>query len=149
MRFAGLACQIERASPPFRVGDALKGLSQTGHLSNRRRVDQAIIRRACRLSREFATATKRHEIARLLEAYRGAVNFHVRPLWQDPGALDKATLARLPRERTRQQSMQKDQALRQAPAIVSSTRHSAKALGAAPPQRPPFTGMAVPAISKR
>jgi hypothetical protein len=37
-----------------------------------------------------------------------------RSLWQDPGALDKKTLARLPPERTRLQSMQQDQALRQA-----------------------------------
>jgi hypothetical protein len=65
---------------------------------------------------------KRHENARLLEAYRGAVNFYVRSLWEKPGALDKETLARLPPERTRLQSMQKDQALRQALTIVSSTR---------------------------
>jgi transposase len=101
-----------------------------------------MLRRACRLSTEFATATKRQEIARLLEAYRGAVNFYVRSLWQEFGALDKETLARLPPERTRLQSMQKDQALRQARAMVSSTRRSAKALGAQP-QRPRFTGMAV------
>jgi hypothetical protein len=101
-----------------------------------------MLRRACRLSTEFATATKRHKIARVLETYRGAVNFCVRSLWQDFGALDKETLARLPPERTRLQSMHKDQALRQARAIVSSTRRSAKALGAKP-QRPRFTGMAV------
>ena len=52
--------------------------------------------RACRLSMEFATAKKRQEIRRLLEAYRGAVNCYVRSLWQSPGALDKQTLARLP-----------------------------------------------------
>jgi len=93
-----------------------------------------MLRRACCLSSKFATATKRHEIARL----RGAVNFYVGSLWEDPGALDKETLARLPPERTRLQSMQKDQAL----AIVSSMHHSAKALGAEP-RRPRFTGMAV------
>jgi len=60
-----------------------------------------MLRRACRLSTEFATATKRHEIVRVLEAYRGAVNFYVRSLWQEFGALDKETLARLPPERTR------------------------------------------------
>ena len=87
--------------------------------------------RACRLSLEFATAKKRHDIGRRLEAYRGAVNFYVRSLWQHPGALDKRTLARLPAQRTRLQSMQKDQAL----AMVSSTRRSAKALGV-PAQRP-------------
>ena len=101
-----------------------------------------MLRRACRLSTAFATATKRHEIARLLEAYRGGVNFYVGSLWQNPGALDKKTLARLPPERTRLQSMQKDQALRQARTIVSSTRRSSKALGAQP-RRPRFTGMAV------
>ena len=58
-----------------------------------------MLRRACRLSSKLATATKRHEIARLLEAYRGGVNFYVGSLWQDPGALDQKTLARLPPER--------------------------------------------------
>ena len=91
---------------------------------------------------DFATAKNRHEIGRLLEAYRGAVNVYVRSLWQDPGALDKRTLARLPAERTRLQSMQKDQALRHALAIVSSTRRSAMALGV-DAQCPRFTGMAV------
>jgi hypothetical protein len=61
-------------------------------------------RRACRLSTEFAAAAKRHDIARLREACRGAVNFYVRSLWQDPRALDKKTLARLPPERTRLQT---------------------------------------------
>ena len=78
---------------------------------------------------------KRHEIGRLLEAYRGAVNFYVRSLWQVPGRLDKQTLARLPAERTRLQSTQKDRALRQALTIVSSTRRSAKARG--PKSAPP------------
>jgi hypothetical protein len=101
-----------------------------------------MLRRACRLATDFATAATRHEIVRLLEACRGAVNFYVRSLWEEPGALDKETLARLPPERTRLQSMQKDQALRQAPTILSSTRGAAKALAAAP-RRPHFTGMAV------
>jgi hypothetical protein len=94
-----------------------------------------MLRRACRLSTELATATKRHEIARLLEAYRGAINFYVRFRSARQGA-------RLPPKRTHLQSMQKDQALHQARAIVSSTRRSAMALGAKP-QRPRFTGMAV------
>ena len=101
-----------------------------------------VLRRACRLSLGFATAKKRHEIDRLLEAYRGAVNFYVRSLWQDPGGLDKETLARLPAGSTRLQPMQKDQALRQALSIVSSTRKSAKARSIEA-QRPCFTGMAV------
>jgi hypothetical protein len=81
-----------------------------------------MLRRACRVSLDFATASKRRKIDRLLEAYRGAVNFYVRSLWRTPGKLDGETLARLPAERTRLQSMQKDQALRQALSIVSSTR---------------------------
>src|SRR5215472_17483822 len=126
---------LEGASLPFLVGDALKGLSHTAFLFESHRVAQTMarmLRRACRLSSKLATAAKRHEIARLLEAYRGGVNFYVGSLWQDPGALDQKTLARLPPERTRLQSMQKDQALRQARAIVSSTRRSAKVLGAQP-----------------
>jgi len=108
-----------------------------------------MLRRACRLSLEFATAKKRHEIGRLLEAYRGAVNYYVGSLWQAPGALDKETLARLPAECTRLQSMHKDQALRQALAIVSSTRRSARAAGVEP-QRPksskacPYFALALP-----
>src|SRR5215467_3420745 len=103
---------------------------------------QAMLRRACRLSLEFATAKKRHEIDRLLEAYRGAVNVYIRSLWQVPGALDKETLARLPAEETRLQRLHKDQALRQSLSIVSSTRESAKVCGAQA-QCPRFTGMAV------
>jgi hypothetical protein len=101
-----------------------------------------MLRRACRVSLDFATASKRREIDRLLEAYRGAVNFYVRSLWRTPGKLDGETLARLAAERTRLQSMQKDQALKQALSIVSSTRKSAKVFGASP-ERPKFKGMAV------
>jgi hypothetical protein len=101
-----------------------------------------MLRRACRLSMEFASAKKRPEIALLLEAYRGAVNFYIRSLWQNPGALDKRTLARQRAQRTRLQSMQKDQALRQALSMVSSTRRSAQALGVRA-QRHRFKGMAV------
>jgi IS605 OrfB family transposase len=101
-----------------------------------------MLRRACRLSLDFATATKRHEIARLLEAYRGAVNFYVRSLWQAPGSLNGETLARLPAERTRLLSMHKDQALCQALSIVTSTRKSAKVLGVEP-KCPQFKGAAI------
>jgi hypothetical protein len=41
---------------------------------------QPMLQRACRLSLEFATTKKRHEIGHLLEAYRGAVSFNVRSL---------------------------------------------------------------------
>jgi hypothetical protein len=103
---------------------------------------QPMRRRGCRLSLDFATAKKRREIGRLLEAYRGAVNFYVRSLWQVPGGLDNETRARLPTERTRLQAMHKDQALRQALSIVSSARRSANPLGAEEPP-PRFSGMAV------
>jgi hypothetical protein len=101
-----------------------------------------MLRRACRVSLDFATATKRHEISRLLEAYRGAVNFYIRSLWQTPGSLNGATLARLPTEHSRLLSMHKDQALCQALTIVSSTRKAAKVTGI-DPSRPQFKGMAV------
>ena len=48
-----------------------------------------MLRRACRVSLDFATATKRHEISRLLEAYRGAVNFYIRSLWQNAWILER------------------------------------------------------------
>ena len=99
-----------------------------------------MLRRACRISLDFATASKRRKIDRLLEAYRGAV--YVRSLWRTPGQLDGETLARLPAEHKRLQSMQKDQALKQALSIVSSTRKSTKVIGASP-ERPKFKGMAV------
>jgi hypothetical protein len=85
-----------------------------------------MLRRACRVSLDFATATKRHEINVLLEAYRGAVNFYIRSLWNNPGKLDGKTLARLGGNHTRLLSMHKDQALKQALTIVSSTRKSAE-----------------------
>jgi hypothetical protein len=74
--------------------------------------------RACRLPMDLATAKKRQEIGRLLQAHLGAVNFYVRSLWRDPGVFDEKTLARLPAERTRLRSMHKHQALRQALSIV-------------------------------
>lgn len=101
-----------------------------------------MLRRACRVSLDFSTAKKRHEIDVLLEAYRGAVNFYIRSLWNEPGKLDGKTLARLDSSRTRLLSMHKDQALKQALTIVSSTRKSAKATDA-DPNRPAFSGMAV------
>jgi hypothetical protein len=100
--------------PPFLIGDALRSLLQTGRVLESR---WGRLPSARRLSIEFATATKRLEIAPLLEA---AVNFYVFSLGQDPRALEQETLARLPPERSRLPSMQKTkQALRQMLAIVS------------------------------
>jgi hypothetical protein len=62
---------------------------------------QAVLHRACKITLDFATAKKRHEITRLLEAYRGAVNFYIRTIWRAGGKLDRQTLGRLPKEDTR------------------------------------------------
>jgi hypothetical protein len=93
-----------------------------------------VLGRACRTSQEFATARKRHEIARRLEAYRGAVNFYVRSLWQDPGALDGCRPNAPGCNRC-------TKTRRCAKRIVSSTHRSAEALGV-PAQCPRFMGMA-------
>jgi hypothetical protein len=53
------------------------------------------MRRACKVTLKFATAAKRRKIAALLEAYRAAVNFYIRSLWNEPGKLDAVTLHRL------------------------------------------------------
>lgn len=108
--------------------NAIEMSSRLNHLFWRMN-KRAVLRRACKVSLAFITAHKRHEIAVLLEAYRGAVNFYVRSLWQTRGKLDGGTLARLPSERTRLQSMQKDQALRQALQIVTATRKAARETG--------------------
>ena len=83
----------------------------------------------------------RRRLAALYEAYRGAVNFFIRLLWREPSAtFSTATSKRL--ERTRLSGRYRDQALKQAVEIVSSTRKSARALGV-PPGRPVFRGQAV------
>jgi transposase len=98
------------------------------------------MRRAVKLSLKFATGRKQRQIAALLEAYRAAVNFYLRSLWQEPGQLDKATLARL--QQTRLSERYKSQALKQALEIVAATRKSATALGITP-SCPVFDGAAV------
>jgi IS605 OrfB family transposase len=103
---------------------------------------RAVLRRACKVTLDFATAKKRHEIARLLEAYRGAVNFYIRTLWRDGGKLDGETLNRLPKEHTRLQAFHKDQALKQALTIVSSTKKAAAVTDIAA-SRPVFKGAAI------
>lgn len=85
------------------------------------------MRRACRVTIKLATDTKQRKIGALLEAYRAAVNFYIRSLWDNPGKLDRETLARL--RDTRLSERYKSQALKQALEIVTATRRSAKALG--------------------
>jgi hypothetical protein len=74
------------------------------------------MRRAVKLSLAFVTQAKRKQINALLEAYRAAVNFYIRSLWNERGKLDKATLSRL--KSTRLSQRYKSQALKQALEIV-------------------------------
>lgn len=85
------------------------------------------MRRACKLSLKFVTTKKRARVKALLQAYRAAVNFYIRSLWDTPGRLDKDTLARLPNVNTRLSARYKSQALKQALEIVVSTRKACKA----------------------
>lgn len=98
------------------------------------------MRRAVKVTLKFATAKKRRAITALLEAYRAAVNFYIRSLWDERGSLDKATLARL--TATRLSERYKSQALKQALETVVATKRSAKALGK-PASCPVFRGSAV------
>jgi IS605 OrfB family transposase len=98
------------------------------------------MRRAVKVTLQFATERKRQTIAVLLEAYRAAVDFYIRSLWEKPGQLDKATLARL--TQTRLSERYKSQALKQAIEIVVATKKSAKELGV-PATCPIFKGAAV------
>jgi len=84
------------------------------------------MRRAVKITLKFATQSKRDKINNLLEAYRAAVNFYIRSLWNTPGRLDKETLARL--DRTRLSARYKSQALKQALETVVATKKSAKTI---------------------
>jgi hypothetical protein len=99
-----------------------------------------VLRRAVKVSLKWIGVRDRRRLAALLEAYRAAVNFFVRLLWREPLPFSTATSKRL--ERTRLSARYRDQALKQAVEIVSSTRKSARELGVAP-SRPFFRGMAV------
>lgn len=84
------------------------------------------MRRACKVTLKCTTAKKRRHIAALLEAYRSAVNFYIRSLWNERGKLDKSTLARL--KDSRLSVRYRSQALKQALETVVGTRKSAKDL---------------------
>lgn len=86
------------------------------------------MRRACKLTLKYVSAGKRVKINALLQAYRAAVNFYIKSLWENPGVLDKATLARLPAENTRLSERFKSNALKQAIETVVGTRRSAREL---------------------
>lgn len=85
------------------------------------------MRRACKVTLKFLTASKRGAIQALLSRYRSAVNFYVRSLWKDRGSLDAATLDRL--RQTELSARYKSQALKQALEVVIGTRKAAKAIG--------------------
>jgi IS605 OrfB family transposase len=78
---------------------------------------------------EFLTESKKTRLGALLQAYRAAVNFFIKSLWQTPGCLDGKTLARLPKGRTRLSERFKSAAQKQALEIVSSTKKAAWATG--------------------
>ncbi|MCI0564726.1 MAG: hypothetical protein MN733_40175, partial [Nitrososphaera sp.] len=102
------------------------------------------MRRAVKVSLAFATQQKRSQINALMEAYRAAVNFYIRSLWNKQGKLDQATCVRL--KHTRLSARYKGAALKQAFDIVAATRKSARALGAAA-TCPIFNGAAVLSVN--
>lgn len=98
--------------------------------------------RAFNITMKFATEKKRRHLRALLEAYRAAVNFFICSLWLNPGKLDGATLARLPKGHTRLSERYKSQAQKQALDIVSATRKAEMATGH-PAGMPHFKGGAI------
>jgi IS605 OrfB family transposase len=100
------------------------------------------MRRACKISMKFLTPGKRRRLNALLQAYRAAVNFYIRSLWDTPGRLDSENMSRLPEGKTRLSARYKSQALKQALETVVGTRRAAKALGT-PAGLPIFKGSAV------
>jgi hypothetical protein len=83
--------------------------------------------RACKVTTKFATEKKRRMIAAFLEAYRAAVNFYIKSIWNDRGGLDGKTLARL--KDTRLSERAKSQALKQGLTVVVSTKQAARITG--------------------
>lgn len=99
------------------------------------------LRRSVKVSLESVGVRDRRRLTALLQAYRAGVNFFVRLLWSDPTLrFSTATSKRL--EHTRLSARYRDQALKQAVEIVSSTKKSARESGVQP-DRPFFRGMAI------
>ena len=100
-----------------------------------------VLRRAVKVSLQWVGVRDKRRLAALLQAYRAAVNFFVRILWREPTLpFSTATSKRL--ERTRLSARYRDQALKQAVEIVSSTRKSAQELRVEA-RLPFFRGMAI------
>lgn len=91
---------------------------------------------AVRISLKFVTARKKRKIAAFLEAYCPTVNFFIRQVWPLKGGkgvhFNGATLALLPKNKTRLSERYKSQALKQAVDICYSTIRSAEELGVKP-----------------
>ncbi len=100
-----------------------------------------VLRRAVKVSLEGVGVRDRRRLAALLQAYRAAVNFFVKLLWRD-STLRFSTAVSKRLERTRLSARYRDQALKQAVEIVSSTRKSGREVGVDPGQ-PFFRGMAI------
>jgi len=98
------------------------------------------MRRAVKVSLDFATKSKRKQINNLLTTYRVAVNFYIKKLWNGKGSLNKETLAL--HQNTRLSERYKSNALKQALEMVSATKKSGKALGRKA-SMPVFNGSAV------
>ena len=79
------------------------------------------MKRSCKVSLKFATARKRMAINALLQAYRPAVNFYIKNLWDKPGIPPYQIL-----ENSRLSARYKSMALKQALGIVVGTKRAAK-----------------------
>ena len=79
------------------------------------------MKRACKVTLKFATTRKRRAINALLQAYRVAVNFYIRQLWESPGIPPYQIL-----ESSRLSARYKSRALKQAIEIVVATKRANK-----------------------
>lgn len=95
------------------------------------------MRRAVKIPLKFATGRKRRAIDVLLQEYRRVVNLYIQSVWDEPGRLDKDTLARV--QNTSLSQRYKSQALRQALQTVVLTKKASKATGR-PCSVPMFSG---------
>ena len=86
------------------------------------------MKRSVKVTTKFLTQKKQNAINALLQSYRSAVNFYIKSLWITPGKLDKETLSRLSKDKTRLSERYKSNALKQALEIVISTKKAAKVI---------------------
>lgn len=84
------------------------------------------MKRSCKITLKFVTDLKKRQIYALLQAYRSAVNFYIKLLWNSKLTKNAETLAKLGNSRLSERY--KQAALKQAFDMVLSTRKSAKAI---------------------